>query len=86
MVRGLYWQQTNAILHTDTEIKVIEPERVAPDLAPQISALLKNADRVELNGGTFVYKFVITEDQDSFWALQFFGKHLVFAFAFQPES
>ncbi|MDD1979990.1 HNH endonuclease [Pseudomonas asiatica] len=86
MVRGLYWQQTNAILPKDAEIRVIEPESVTPELGPQISALLRDADRVELNGGTFVYKFVISEDQDSFWAMQFFGKHLVFAFAFQPES
>lgn len=85
MVRGLYWQQTKVILPADTEIQVVEPERVTPDLRPQIAGLLKDADRVELNGGTFVYKYVI-ENLHSFWAMQFFGKHVVFAFAFEPES
>lgn len=84
IVRGLYWQQTDTIMPRLSEIHVREPE--SPDLHAHVATLLQNAERVELNGGTFVYKFLITDDGDSFWAMQFFGKHLVFAFAYQPCS
>ncbi|MGW7235446.1 hypothetical protein ACWGIE_19975 [Pseudomonas fulva] len=86
IVRGLYWQQSGVILHRDAEIHVVAPEPMEAGLGDQIKTLLRHSSRVELNGGTFVYKVFISDDGNSFWGLQFFEKHLVFAFVYPPEE
>lgn len=86
IVRGLYWQQTGTILPLDAEIHVVPPEPIEPGLGAQISTLLQQSSRVELNAGTFVYKFFVTDDGSSFWGLQFFAKHLVFAFVYPSDQ
>lgn len=79
IVRGLYWQQSGEILSREAEIQVIPEEFADQDLADPIRLLLSRAERVELNNATFVYKYLLEDDGSSFWGLQFFQKHFVFA-------
>lgn len=79
IVRGLYWQRSGQILRRDAEIQVIPAQLIDPELAEPIRLLLSRAERVELNGATFVYKYILEDDGSSFWGLQFFDKHVVFA-------
>ena len=79
IVRGLYWQQSGKILGHDAEIQVIPADLGGSELADPIRLLLSRSERVELNGATFVYKYLLEDDGSSFWALQFFDKHFVFA-------
>lgn len=86
IVRGLYWQQSAQILRPDAEIQIIPAQSVTPELGAPIKLLLSRATRVELNNATFVYKFILEDDDASFWGLQFFDKHFVFALVSpQPE-
>jgi len=79
IVRGLYWQKSGEILSREAEIRVIPADFVNHELADQIRLLLSRAERVELNNATFVYKYLLEDDGSSFWGLQFFEKHFVFA-------
>lgn len=83
IVRGLYWQQTGKILHREAEIDVML--KVPPEHTANVKAMLLAADRVSLNNGWFVYKCLISE-QSSFWGLQFFDKHIVFALVEIPDN
>lgn len=86
IVRGLYWQQSSKILSRDTEISVIPVEPMPPELAVPIQQMLRVADHVELNGATFVYKFLLEGDGSSFWGIKFFDKHIVFAIVSSPQA
>ncbi|AZF17001.1 hypothetical protein [Pseudomonas sp. R3-18-08] len=79
IVRGLSWQRSGQILRLDAEIQVISAQLIDPELAEPIRFLLSRAERVELNDATFVYKYILEDDGSSFWGLQFFDKHFVFA-------
>lgn len=79
IVRGLYWQQSGQILRREAEIQVIPEQFVDPELAEPIKLLLSRAVRVELNNATFIYKYILEDDSSSFWGLQLFDKHFVFA-------
>jgi hypothetical protein len=86
IVRGLYWQQSGEILNRETEIQVIPSNLVNHELADPIRLLLSRAERVELNNATFVYKYLLDDDGGSFWGLQFFEKHVVFALVSLPTK
>lgn len=85
IVRGLYWQQTGTILG-NAEIVVMHGDQPNPLLVQQIKHVLCTLDPVSLNGGAFTYKCFILEEGDSFWALQFFKKHTVFAAVAKQEA
>jgi hypothetical protein len=56
------------------------------ELAAPIKLLLGRAARVELNNATFVYKYLLEDDDSSFWGLQFFDHHFVFALVSPPTD
>ena len=79
IVRGLYWQQTGEVMQGKT-VHVVHGDEPQGLLLQAIRKLLVMKDPVVLNGGTFVYKAFFDEESDSsFWGLQFFGSHTVFA-------
>lgn len=78
IVRGLYWKETGQILG-DREILVVHGDEPEGQLLNAIKHVLNLTDPTTLNGGTFVYKAAFTPDGESFWGLQFFKKHTVFA-------
>ncbi len=83
IVRGLYWQRTSEILPREASIDVLW--NVPPAHTKGIKEMLLAADRVSLNNGWFVYKCLISE-RSSFWGLQFFDKHIVFALVEIPNN
>jgi hypothetical protein len=86
IVRGLYWQQSGRILSGDADIQVIPSQSMPAELAAPIKLLLGRAERVELNNATFVYKYLLEDDDSSFWGLQFFDHHFVFALVSPPTD
>ncbi|MEX5493596.1 hypothetical protein ABFV51_10365 [Pseudomonas asgharzadehiana] len=85
IVRGLHWQQTGEIMQGKT-VQVVHGDEPQGLLLQAIRKLLTTTDPVVLNGGSFVYKaFFDEESGSSFWGLQFFGSHTVFALV-TPEA
>ena len=77
IVRGLYWQRTGKILG-DATISVSHGDEPEGRVVEEIKKLLRTENPTVLNGGTFSYK-VFFDEAGSFWAMQFFGSHTVFA-------
>lgn len=86
IIRGLFWQQSGKILSREAEIQVVPEGLVDHELADPIRLLLSRSTRVELNNATFVYKYLLEDDGGSFWGLQFFQKHFVFALVSLPTE
>lgn len=79
IVKGLYWMETGNAMK-DKKVFVVHGDEVNGRAVNDVKALLARTNPVSLNGGTFTYKVLLNEEGTSFWGLQFFKKHTVFAF------
>lgn len=79
IIKGLFWRETGRIM-SQRQVHVMHGDQPQGPLVQQIKSLLRQLDPKSLNGGEFTYKCYLSDDGQSFWALQFFKKHTVFAF------
>jgi len=86
IVRGLYWLQKGHALGCQPRITVFPTQGMKPDFAKSMMELMSCLEAHALNKGTFVYKVQFFEDGTSIWGVQFFKKHLVFAYVESPEE
>jgi hypothetical protein len=85
IVKALYWRQTGNYLGKHTNINVFPKNAVEPEFLKNMKLLMDTLEPHKLNSDTFIYKITINEDGTSIWAMQFFGKHTVFAYADAPK-
>ena len=81
MVKGLYWRETGEILKPKSRITVYPTHEITYTQAAAFQRLMNELKANKLNNDTFVYKVHIDEGGGSFWGMQFFEKHTVFAYA-----
>lgn len=86
MIRGLYWRERMHPLGLETNVQVLDPNRLSPELVTLFKDLLPSLEPKFLNDRTFCYKVGFSSDGSSVWALQMFGKHTVFGVASRPEK
>ena len=79
IVRGLYWREMSKVLGLTSKIQVISARNMKRSDSVIVQDLLYDLPIRKLNKDTFVYKCQIDSDGHSFWAMQFFGKHIAFA-------
>lgn len=86
IVRGLFWQHKGHALGLSTKITVFPTNKITPDFARSWMDLMNDRVVHSLNKETFIYKFYFDNNGTSFWMMQFFRKHTVFAYAESPEN
>jgi len=79
IVRGLFWCETNKIMPQDAEVTVRQLSHFNRTVAEDMRDLLSTVQPRFLNDKTVVYRAFFWDDGCSFWGIQFFDKHIVFA-------
>ena len=82
IIRGLYWRETGSIASANDSITVIPANRMDDELHFLfVNDLLPQLETKTLNNDTVRYKFHLDENDNSFWAINIFERHTVFAVA-----
>jgi hypothetical protein len=80
IIRALYWMESCGDVLGDQVFSIFDGNSLSEDCARQFLDLSMTLPLKSLNGDSFHYRFFIENKENSFWGLQFFRAHMVFAF------
>ena len=79
IVRGLYWHETSNIASIHDTITVIPAIGMDSKLQFLFREMLPQLETRQLNNDSVRYKFHLHDNETSFWAINIFVRHTVFA-------
>ncbi len=80
IVRGLHWTHTGRILGKNIDVRVFPLQALTPDVVEAFRQLMGGLPTHRLNKDTFAYKVCFADDRADIWGMQFFHKHVAFAY------
>lgn len=80
IIRALYWMESDGDVLGDQVFNIFDGNSLNENYARQFLDLSMSLPLKSLNGDSFHYRFFIENKENSFWGLQFFRAHTVFAF------
>lgn len=80
IICGLHWIETGRALTISANVTVLPGNQIPKDLGSDFMQLLHLHPLRKLNKDTFMYRCHIGDDGCQVWGMQFFSRHITFAY------